>query len=271
MSGDVPSRERAPSIARLREVTQPQEVVGRRSAEHWTGDLYLRRLSPYLTRQLLRTRISANGVTWLMILSGWSAAAALLVPGLLGAVLAVLLTQLQMLLDCSDGEVARWRQTFSPAGVFLDRVGHYTTESFIPLALGVRAAGGLDDVSAHYGWTTLGGVLAVVILLNKSLNDMVHVARSFAGMDRMPDTEAVRAPRTGAVAAARRAARFLPFHRLYHSIEMTLLILVAAVVDTVQGDLTGTQVLLVVLVPLSILSLVGHLVAILASDRVRPS
>ena len=42
-------------------------------------------------------------------------------------------------------------------------------------------------------------------------------------------------------------------------------------VDAVQGDLSGTQVLLVVLVPLSILSLVGHLVAILASDRVRPS
>ena len=271
MTGDVPPREKVPSIARLREVTQPQEVVGRRSAEHWTGDLYLRRISPYLTRQLLRTPVSANGVTWLMILSGWSAAAALLVPGLVGAVLAVLLAQLQMLLDCCDGEVARWRQTFSPAGVFLDRVGHYTTESFIPLALGVRAAGGLDDVSAHYGWTTLGAVLAVVILLNKSLNDMVHVARSFSGMDRMPDTEAVRAPRTGAVAAVRRAARFVPFHRLYHSIEMTLLILAAAIVDAVQGDLSGTQVLLVVLVPLSILSLVGHLVAILASDRVRPS
>ena len=35
-------------------------------------------------------------------------------------ILAVLLTQLQLLWDASDGEVARWRGTSSPLGVFLD-------------------------------------------------------------------------------------------------------------------------------------------------------
>ena len=45
--------------------------------------------------------------------------------------LAVVLGQLQMLVDCCDGEVARWRRTSSPAGVFLDKVGHYTTEALI--------------------------------------------------------------------------------------------------------------------------------------------
>ncbi|HCL70402.1 MAG TPA: transferase, partial [Actinobacteria bacterium] len=43
--------------------------------------------------------------------------------------------QMQMLLDCCDGEVARWRDTSSPKGVFLDRVGHYVTEGLIPIAL----------------------------------------------------------------------------------------------------------------------------------------
>ena len=71
-----------------------------------------------------------------MILVGWSTAAALLIPGIWGALLAVVLGQLQMLVDCCDGEVARWRRTSSPAGVFLDKVGHYTTEALIPLALG---------------------------------------------------------------------------------------------------------------------------------------
>ncbi len=28
-----------------------------------------------------------------------------------------------------------------PAGVFLDKVGHYTTEALIPIVLGIRAAG----------------------------------------------------------------------------------------------------------------------------------
>ena len=37
----------------LRQVTQPPAIRGRRSAEHWTGDLYMRRISPYLTRLLI--------------------------------------------------------------------------------------------------------------------------------------------------------------------------------------------------------------------------
>ncbi len=113
----------------------------RANAEHWTASLYLRDLSPYLTWLLLKTSISANGVTGLMILVGWSTAAALLIPGVGGAALALVLGQLQMLVDCCDGEVARWRNSRSPAGVFLDKVGHYTTEALIPIVLGIRAAG----------------------------------------------------------------------------------------------------------------------------------
>ena len=140
----------------------------------------MRRLSPYLTRILLGTAITANGVTVLMIVTGAAAGAALLIPGLVGAVLAALLAQLQMLWDCCDGEVARWRQTFSPTGFFLDKLGHYTVaECAIPLALGVRADGGFDSLG---GWTTLGALLAVLVLVNKSLNDAVHVARAVNGL-----------------------------------------------------------------------------------------
>ncbi len=258
-----------PSIAHLRQVTQPPAIRGRRTAEHWTGDLYMRRISPYLTRLLVRTGFSANAVTALMIVTGSASGFALLIPGLWGAVLAVLLTQLQMLWDASDGEVARWRGTSSPLGVFLDRVGHYLTESLIPIGLGVRAAGGLDGLPAGYGWTTLGALLAVVILLNKSLNDMVHVARASAGMSKMADDEATTTPRTTGLARLRRLARFVPFHRVYHSIELSLLLLAAAVVDAFTGDLTGTRVLLVVLVPASLLAVAGHFVSIVTSSRLR--
>jgi phosphatidylglycerophosphate synthase len=258
-----------PTIADLREVTQPPAIRGRRTAEHWTGDLYMRRISPYLTRLLIRAGLTANAVTALMIVTGAASGFALLVPGLGGAVLAVLLTQLQMLWDASDGEVARWRGTSSPLGVFLDKVGHYLTESLIPLALGVRAAGGLDDLSTGYGWTTLGAVLAVVIVLNKALNDMVHVARASAGLARAADDEATTAPRASGLARLRRMARFVPFHRLYHSIELSLLVLVAAVVDVVTSDLTGTRALLLVLIPASLLAVAGHFVAIVSSSRLR--
>ena len=270
MTAPVP-RPAWPSIAQLREVTQPLAVRGRRTAEHWTGDLYMRRISPYLTRVLVRAGLTANAVTAIMIACGAASGAALLLPGLWGALLAVLLTQLQMLFDASDGEVARWRNTSSPLGVFLDKVGHYLAESLIPLGLGVRAAGGPGELlnGDGFGWTTLGALLAVLILLNKALNDMVHVARATAGLPRVADDEATTAPRASGLARLRRLARFVPFHRLYHSIELSLLVLAAALVDLVTDDLTGTHTLLLVLLPAALLAVGGHFLAIVNSSRLR--
>ncbi|MCU1634934.1 MAG: transferase [Cryobacterium sp.] len=257
------------SIAELRAVTQPPEVRSRASAEHWTASLYLRNLSPFITWLLLKTRISANGVTGLMILVGWSAAAALLIPGIWGAVLALILGQFQMLVDCCDGEVARWRRTSSPAGVFLDKVGHYTTEALIPVALGIRAASYPFETPEDFLWTTLAFLLALVIVLNKALIDMVYVARANGGLVKLADTHGEKAPTSSLLATVRRLVRFLPFHRLYHSVEMTIIIFVAAVVGLFVGQPHVDRVLLSVLVPLSILALMGHFVAIMASRRVR--
>ena len=255
-----------PTIAELRARTQPPEVRGRRNSEHWTADLYQRRLSPYLTRVLIATSLTANAVTCLMILTGAAAGAALLVPGIGGALLAAFLGQLQMLWDCCDGEVARWRGTSSSVGVFLDKIGHYTAEGLIPVALGVRADGGLGSLG---GWTTLGALLAVLVLFNKALNDAVHVARAAAGMPRLEDRAASAAPTVAGVARLRSWARFLPFHRVFHSVELTLVALVAAVLDLVLGGLDGTQGLVAVLLPVALLTIAGHLLAILTSSRLR--
>lgn len=255
-----------PTIAELRAVTQPPAVRGRRNSEHWTADLYQRQISPYVTRVLIATAITANGVTVLMILTGAAAGAALLVPGLVGGLLAAGLGQLQMLWDCCDGEVARWRQTSSPVGFFLDKLGHTVAESAIPLALGVRADGGLGSIG---GWTTLGAVLAVLVLVNKSLNDAVHLARSANGLPRLQDRAEEADPRVSSVRRLRSLARFVPFHRVFHSVEMTLVALVAAVADAALGGLDATRLLVAVLVPVAGLTIVGHLLAILTSSRLR--
>ncbi|MET0590418.1 MAG: CDP-alcohol phosphatidyltransferase family protein [Naasia sp.] len=275
-TGGVPRTARPASITELREVTQPPEVRLRANAEHWTASLYLRDLSPYVTWLLLRTSITANGVTGLMILVGWSTALALLVPGIGGALLALVLGQLQMLVDCCDGEVARWRGTSSPAGVFLDKVGHYSTEALIPVVLGVRAAGFPFETPEDFLWTTLGFALALVIVLNKALNDMVHVARANAGLTRLADRRSESAPTHSLVATLRSAARFVPFHRLYHSVELTIMVAVAAVVGVVlsvagvaDAGILVDRVLLSALLPLALLALAGHFVAIMASKRVR--
>ena len=264
--------EKPTSLAQLREVTQPPEVRTRANAEHWVAHLYLRDLSPYITWVLLKTPISANGVTGLMILTGWATAAALLIPGIWGPVLALILGQLQMLIDCCDGEVARWRKTKSPAGHFLDAVGHYTTEALIPLALGLRAAGFADNSRPiDWMWVALGAFLAIVIILNKVLNDLVRVARAMSDLPKLADAKGANAPRPGMVAKLRRLARFVPFHRIYHSVELTIIAFLAAVIGLAVGELHVSQVLVALLLPLSVLAIIGHFVAIMTSSRVRAS
>ena len=264
-----------PTLEQLRSVAQPPEVRSRKNAEHWTAELYLRHISIYLTSVLVRTPISANGVTGLMILSGWAISASLLVPGIWGPLLAVFFSQLQLYFDCSDGEVARWRGTQSPKGIFLDKIGHYTTEGLIPIALGLRCLGELGllsrDPGQAYLYLFLGALLAFLIVLNKAQNEMVHASRALAGMDKLPDTaEAKSVPATSFVGRLRRLARFLPFHRVLHSVEMSLLILAASIVSVVAGQqVTGERWLLFVLVPAVLFVNIGHFVAIMASPRLR--
>ena len=264
-----PERPERPTIAELRSVSQPPAVRGRRNSEHWVADVYLRGISPYLTRMLLPTGVSANTVTWFMIITGASAGLALLIPGMPGAFLALLLGQMQMLWDCSDGEVARWRGTFSPAGTFLDKVGHYTAESIIPVCLGISAAGSDFSWSQPGGYAYAGAILAVLVIFNKALNDMVHVSRAFAGLPRLEDAAGVGTPTSSALARVRRMVRYFPFNRIFHSVEMTILAFVAAIGDAVAGGLTVTRALLLVMVGLAALTVVGHVLAILSSTKLR--
>jgi phosphatidylglycerophosphate synthase len=257
---------RSPSIAELRAATQPESIFARNSGEHWAGRLYMRRLSPYLTWLLLHTGISPNGVTWLMIWYGLAGAAALSGPGLLWAIVAVLLIQAQLLLDCSDGELARWVQHKSAVGVYLDRIGHWLTEAALPIALGVRADGGWDELGTY---TTLGLVVSVLVLLIKGESALVTVARAEAGLPPAADTRAVAAPRASGLRRLRRAAGVFPFYRAFVAVEATLLALVAAIVDAVGGDLAGSRALVVALVVVTAITAVGHLLAILASNRLR--
>jgi phosphatidylglycerophosphate synthase len=258
-------RPARPTIDQLREVTQPASVRSRAAAEHWVAHAYLRDISPYLTRMLLRAGFSANGVTWLMIIAAAAAAVATGWPTLVGAVLAVILVQLQMLLDCCDGEVARWRQTSSPVGVYLDRVGHYVAECGIAVALGIRATG---ELRVSGVWISAGLLLGLLIALNKVENDLVHVARQYAGLPQVRDADEVHAPRGGFLRTARRMAGLIPFHRVFHSVEMSILVLIAAIIDLLV-DGAATKVLLAALIIAAAVTLVGHLVAVLTSSRLR--
>ena len=253
---DRPAR---PTIAQIREISQPVSVTGRSTSEHWIADLYLRKLSPYLTRILLRTSISANGVTWLMIVVGASIGPALLIQGWVGIALALFLSQLQMLIDCCDGEVARWRNTKSPMGIFLDKLGHYLAECLLPLCLGLRLAGWPTEPITSSIYPYFGALLAILVIINKGLNDAVHVARAFSGLNKIQDTKGINLPIKGILRSIRKVFKYLPAQRMFHSVEFTIFI---AIFGSFGQALT-------IALGIAIFVTLGHITAIATSSKLR--
>ena len=251
-----PSR---PTIAQIREVSQPISVTGRPTSEHWIADLYQRRISPYLTRVFLRTPITANGVTWLMILVGASIGPALLIPGWQGIAIALVLSHLQMLIDCCDGEVARWRETKSPMGIFLDKLGHYVAEGLIPICFGLRLADWPRESITNSIFPFLGALLAILVIVNKGLNDAVHVARAFSGLPKIQDKSGINMPTKGILRKARKVFNFIPAQRMFHSVEFTMYV---AIFGTLNESLE-------IALGIALFVTVGHIAAIVSSAKLR--
>ncbi len=252
----------APALAELREVCQPQAKLASRNGEHWAGRLYMRDVSLRVTRQLVRTSVSPNTLTWLMVVCGVGAGAALVVPGPVGAVLAAVLFQGFLLFDCVDGEVARWKRQFSTAGVYVDRLGAYLADAALMIGAGVRAARGGSEL-----WVSVGLAAALGVVLLKASTDLVDVARARSGM--APADEESTQPRSQGMATARRLASVLKIHRVTNGIEASLVLLAAAVVDVAVGSTDPTQATVAGIAVITWGMVVAHLASILSSSRLR--
>jgi len=254
-----------PAVAELRAVAQPAEVLGRSAHENWSGLLYMRRLSIHLTRAVVPTRITPDMLTAAMGVVGIAAALVLTVPAMWAAVVMFVLLQVQLLLDCSDGELARWRGPAGGArGVYIDNLSHWVTDACLLAAVAVRADGGLRSVD---GWTTLGLATAVLALLVHAETDLVYVARAKLGLPA-PDAADV-VPQVGLVRRLRRLLAHLPVNRLLSAWDLSYVVLVVAAVDAVRGGLAATRLLTVVLLAVSVYAVLGHLLSVLTSRRLR--
>ena len=109
----------------------------------------------------------------------------------------------------------------------------------------------------------------MLALLVRTESALVHVARLEAGKPAVEDTAAVAAPRASGIRRLRRWVGFFPFFRAFVAVEATLLALVAALLDLALGDLEATRILVIALVPVAAITAAGHLLAILASERLR--
>jgi phosphatidylglycerophosphate synthase len=262
---------RPPTIAEVRTGGQPPGLMDRRNEEHWAGRLYMRSVSPYFSWLFVRIGFAPNQLTGLMICCGVLAGVVVALPlsGLpwvAGAVVGALLIQAYLLLDCSDGEVARFTGRTSVTGVYLDRIGHYLSEVALLAGLGYRAQGALEPG----GWVELGLAAALGAALIKAETDNVVVARAKSGLSVQPagGDRALR-PRSTMLALGRQAASMLRFHRIIGAVELSLLILLAAVADLLTGGLAVTRGLVVAVAVVALLQTVLHLISVLASRRLR--
>jgi phosphatidylglycerophosphate synthase len=262
-----------PTIAEVRSSGQPPGLTSRRNEEHWAGRLYMRAVSPYFSWLFIRIGFSPNQLTSLMVVCGVLGGVVVALPlsppewpWLLGAVVGALLIQAYLLLDCSDGEVARFTGKTSITGVYLDRIGHYLSEVALLVGLGYRAEGALQSG----GWVELGLVGAIGAALIKAETDNVVVARAKSGVpvEATGGDRALR-PRSTPLALARQAASMLRFHRIIGAVELSLLIAAAAVIDNLRGGLTATRVLVAAAAVVAVVQTLLHLISILASRRLR--
>jgi len=254
-----------PTLAELRAQGQPQSVIDRLNDEHWAGRLYMRKVSPRATWVFARLGWSPNAVTGAFIVCGVAAGVVIAFGGLWTAVAGAVLIQAYLLFDCSDGELARWSKRTSVAGVYLDGIGHYLAEAVLLAGLGIRAQGHLA-LSGRY--VSAGLAAAVLAAIVKAETDNVTVARAKAGLPA-GHADAALAPRSAGLARARRLASVLRVHRITQPVELSLLILAAAIADAAQGGLTATRVLVVACLVVAALMVALHLAAILASGRLR--
>jgi len=252
-----------PTVDEVKSQGQPRWVVERVNDEHLFGRLYMRKISPRATWLLDRLGWSANAATVAFVVCGVAAGVVIAFGGLVTAIVAAVLVQLALLFDCSDGELARLHKRTSAAGIYIDRIGHYLCEAAMLIGLGIRAQGALT-VSGRY--VTAGLFAAVLACLVKVETDNVIIARAVQGLPPGHDDGALQ-PRSAGLALARRAASLLKVHRIIQQIELSVLVLLAAIADQVRGGLLATRVLLVACLIVAALMVVAHLAAITLSRR----
>ena len=88
-------------------------------------------------------------------------------------------------------------------------------------------------------------------------------------MPRLQDKESVGVPTVSGVRKLRSLAKFFPFQRAYHSVELTIIAFIAAVGDAIVGDLSVTRIVISALTIFGVVTIAGHFVAIMTSSKLK--
>jgi hypothetical protein len=140
-----------------------------------------RPLARRLTPVALRLGLTPNQVTLLSVVVGLAAAAAFAVGSAPALVAGAVLLQLSLVVDCVDGDVARYRRMFSPVGAWLDA----STDRLKEFACYGGLAWGAD--AGRTGW-----LLAAAMLTLQTARHATDY--TFTAVKGLREAEAVTAP-----------------------------------------------------------------------------
>ena len=125
----------------------------------------LRTISIYFTKIFLYTSITANQVTLITILLGLVVAILFTFGNYWYVIAGALLLQLAHILDCVDGEIARYRKNFSDTGIWLERVFHRNVSPILLFSLGYGSYISLGDIN----YLVAGSLISLFLLSSWSI------------------------------------------------------------------------------------------------------
>jgi phosphatidylglycerophosphate synthase len=107
------------------------------------GDLWVyyvvRKVSFYPTWLFLKFGMGANQVTFISMVVAAIGCSFLAFWGYTGKIIGALLINIWIVLDCVDGNIARYEGTLSKYGEFIDALGGYLVNGFLFLSIGIGA------------------------------------------------------------------------------------------------------------------------------------
>lgn len=132
----------------------------------------VRRLSRIGTRLVLGTRLTPNLITAISLAVGLIAGVLIFTGQPVAWIAAAVLLQLALIIDCMDGEVARFTRRYSAFGGWLDGIGDRIKEYLVFAAVAAVA------VRDHhpYGW--LLAIVALVVVTARHLEDYAYTDRN---------------------------------------------------------------------------------------------
>ncbi|OQX84259.1 MAG: hypothetical protein B6D63_05030 [Candidatus Latescibacteria bacterium 4484_7] len=190
------------STAELREICRRENDEDNKKTM-----LFASRVSIYFTKLFLAMNLSANQVTYIFIVTGVLSAFAFLGPGIRWALTGYVLHRLHVIFDVSDGEVARYRNTFSSIGAYLDYLAHYFIYDLLLFIISARYY-----FDSGHAWAFAAGfVLVLANTMNRASCDCWFRA-NFGKSSREEIEEGRRREERSNLAPWIKKALLLPVH-----------------------------------------------------------